>query len=45
MKTWISIRIGQDNSINKTGFRFEDDVFSLPETIGFTQESVILRYN
>lgn len=32
-------------SINSTGFWFEDDVFILPETIGFTEDSLILRYN
>lgn len=38
-------QIGEDEPINNTGFWFEDDVFSLPETIGFTEENVILRYN
>lgn len=38
-------QIRKDEPINSTGFWFEDDVFSLPETIGFTEENVILRYN
>ncbi|RMB59087.1 DUF3298 domain-containing protein [Dokdonia sinensis] len=32
-------------SINSTGFMFEDDVFALPENIGFTDEGMVLYYN
>lgn len=31
--------------INSTGFWFENDTFSLPESIGFTKENLILHYN
>ncbi|GGX11889.1 DUF3298 and DUF4163 domain-containing protein [Aquimarina muelleri] len=37
--------IAQNESINSTGFFFEDDVFRLPENIGFTDTDVILYYN
>ena len=37
--------IAANKSINSTGFWFENDAFSLPETIGFTSESLILLYN
>lgn len=37
--------ISQNESINSTGFFFEDDIFSLPENIGFTDTDVILYYN
>ncbi|WP_340066287.1 DUF3298 and DUF4163 domain-containing protein [Ascidiimonas aurantiaca] len=32
-------------NINSTGLMFEDDVFVLPENIGFTSESILLVYN
>lgn len=32
-------------SINDTGFWFEDDSFSLPESVGVTQDSLIFVYN
>ena len=38
-------KIPQNQSINSTGFFFEDDMFSLPENIGFTDTNVILYYN
>ncbi len=37
--------IAEDASINSTGFMFEDDVFKLPENIGFTDEGMVLYYN
>ena len=37
------IRSGEP--INSTGFWFENDEFSLPETIGFTKKNLILHYN
>ncbi len=37
--------IAQNESINSTGFWFDDETFYLPETIGFTSESVIAVYN
>lgn len=38
-------KIGNDQSLNDPGFWFEDDVFFLPETVGFTQDSLIFVYN
>lgn len=38
-------KIPEDESINSTGFFFEDDTFSLPSTIGFTDKEVVLYYN
>lgn len=35
----------QNESINSTGFFFENDIFSLPENIGFTDTDVVLHYN
>ncbi len=32
-------------SINSTGFFFENDKFALPENIGFTENEIILYYN
>lgn len=32
-------------SINENGFWFEDDVFVLPENVGFTKDSLIFHYN
>ncbi len=37
--------IPNGDAINSTGFWFENDIFSLPESIGVTKESIILRYN
>lgn len=37
--------IPSEERINSTGFWFEDDVYFLPETIGFTDDHVILYYN
>ena len=34
-----------NESINSTGFWFKNDVFYLPETVGFTKTNCILRYN
>ncbi len=38
-------KISKSESINSTGFWFEDDVFYLPETIGITNEGLVLIYN
>ncbi|MEW7289299.1 DUF3298 and DUF4163 domain-containing protein [Aquimarina sp. 2304DJ70-9] len=35
----------ESESINSTGFFFENETFSLPENIGFTEKEVILFYN
>ncbi len=37
--------IEKDQSINENGFWFENDEFYLPESIGFTQDSLIFVYN
>ena len=37
--------IAAGSNINSTGFMFEDDIFSLPENIGFTTENILLIYN
>ncbi|WZL87604.1 DUF3298 domain-containing protein [Salinimicrobium sp. 3283s] len=37
--------IPEDENINSTGFWFENETFSLPENIGFSEEKVILIYN
>src|SRR5690606_2756579 len=34
-------KIAQDQSINETGFWFENEEFYLPESVGFTQDSII----
>ena len=34
-----------DESINSTGFWFEDDTFYLPETLGFQDKNLIILYN
>lgn len=36
--------ISQDQSINSTGFNFENDTFYLPENIGFEKDSLLLYY-
>ncbi|NCT19038.1 MAG: hypothetical protein AUK33_04900 [Flavobacteriaceae bacterium CG2_30_34_30] len=38
-------KIPKDNSINSTGFWFENGAYYLPENIGFTDEEVVLIYN
>src|SRR5690606_14661205 len=37
--------IAKDQSINENGFWFENDEFYLPESVGFTQDSLIFVYN
>ena len=37
--------IPEDANINSTGFWFENETFSLPENIGFSDDKVILVYN
>jgi len=37
--------IAENESINSTGFWFENDTFRLPETIGFSDKNVIFIYN
>jgi len=37
--------IAKEDSINSTGYWFENDTFILPETIGFTKKDLILYYN
>ncbi|MCF4100729.1 DUF3298 and DUF4163 domain-containing protein [Gillisia sp. M10.2A] len=37
--------IGKGESINSTGFFFENDEFQLPQNIGFTKDKLILQYN
>ncbi|MFK5982159.1 MAG: DUF4163 domain-containing protein [Flavobacteriaceae bacterium] len=37
--------ISEGESINSTGFWFENDTFSLPESIGFSETHLILIYN
>ncbi len=37
--------IPQDESINSTGFFFDNETFQLPQNIGFSKRKVILRYN
>lgn len=37
--------IDKNESINATGFTFENDKFSLPESFGFIQDSLIFVYN
>jgi len=38
-------KIDNTQSINDPGFWFEDDTFSLPNSVGFTQDSLIFVYN
>lgn len=38
-------KIAKDQSINDNGFWFENDDFYLPESVGFTQDSLIFVYN
>ena len=37
--------ISSNESINSSGFWFENDTFHLPETIGFYEEEVLILYN
>ena len=37
--------IPKDQSINSTGFFFENEVFALPEAIGFSETEVLLLFN
>ena len=37
--------IREDQSINESGFWFENDTFYLPNTVGFTQNNLIFVYN
>lgn len=37
--------IQKDQSINERGFWFEEDTFYLPQTVGFTSDSLIFVYN
>lgn len=37
--------IGLDDSINSTGFWFENDIFYLPENVGFTDNKLLFIYN
>lgn len=37
--------IQEGQNINEPGFWFEDDVFKLPNSVGFTQDSLIFVYN
>ncbi len=37
--------IPQNDSVNSTGFWFENETFTLPESIGFAENSLILFYN
>ncbi len=37
--------IPKDKSINSTGYMFEDEIFKLPETMGFTENGLQLIYN
>lgn len=37
--------IPEDDSINSTGYFFENDNFHLPKNIGFLKNKIILRYN
>lgn len=38
-------KIAENESINATGYWFEDDKFYLPESVGFTKDSLIFIYN
>jgi hypothetical protein len=37
--------IASSENINATGFWFEEDSFSLPATLGFSEKGVVLHYN
>lgn len=37
--------IAASDRINATGFWFEEDTFSLPTTVGFSEKGVVLHYN
>lgn len=38
-------KIAKDQSINENGFWFDNDEFYLPESVGFSQDSLIFVYN
>jgi len=38
-------KIAESDAINSTGFWFKNDKFHLPESIGFSDENVVLIYN
>ena len=38
-------KLSADGNINSTGFLFENDVFALPNVIGFTANEMVLVYN
>jgi len=38
-------KIATEQSLNETGFWFENEKFHLPETVGFTTDSLIFVYN
>ena len=38
-------KLSADENINSTGFLFENDVFALPNAIGFTANEMVLVYN
>ena len=40
-----TLDINESDSINSTGFWFENDTFALPESIGLTKKDLILQYN
>ncbi|UNY99466.1 DUF3298 and DUF4163 domain-containing protein [Zhouia spongiae] len=37
--------IPENENINSTGFMFDNDVFRLPQNIGYTHEGIVLIYN
>ncbi|MGV6828852.1 MAG: DUF3298 domain-containing protein [Flavobacteriales bacterium] len=39
------MEIPKDQTINSQGFWFDNDIFYLPKTIGFTKEELIIVYN
>lgn len=41
----IQQKIANEESINDTGFWFDNEEFYLPESVGFTQDSLIFVYN
>ena len=41
----LEYKIPIDDSINSTGFWFENEQFYLPETIGFSNDHLIVHYN
>lgn len=41
----VQQKIAQEQSINDTGFWFEDEKFHLPESVGFIKDSLLFVYN